>query len=84
MRVEVTEHAVFVLELTEEDRQHLEHALRRTGGKSLIITRKPLRWQTVGEEEQLRALIESFRTSAQDTLAALRRRGYRLVRCEEP
>jgi hypothetical protein len=79
MRIEVTEQAVFVTDLDDEDRRYLEILLARSAGKSLIIPRRP----TFGEStdrEVLEALIGSMRTSAQDTLAALRRRGYRIVR----
>jgi hypothetical protein len=80
MRVHITEEAVFVLEVTEEDRVQLQHALRGTGYTSLIIPRRPTVVPPLAEDEQLKALIQSLRDSAQDTLAALRRRGYRIER----
>ncbi|MGH7818160.1 MAG: hypothetical protein ACREQ9_00130, partial [Candidatus Binatia bacterium] len=66
MRVHITEEAVFVLEVTEEDRLQLQHALRGTGYTSLIIPRRPTVLEPLAEDEQLRVLIESHRDSAQD------------------
>jgi hypothetical protein len=80
MRVNITDEAVFVLEVTEEDRLQLQYALRGTGYTSLIIPRRPTVLSPLAEDEQLQVLIQCLRESAQDTLAALKRRGYRIER----
>jgi hypothetical protein len=80
MRIDVTDEAVLITELSEEDRHGLELTLRRTGGRSLVIPRKPTVHPPLTEAEELEALISALRTSAQDTLAALRRRGFRIAR----
>jgi hypothetical protein len=80
MRIEITDQAVLLLDLTEDDRTHIEVMLRRTAGKSLVIPRAPDQRPGIPEEEQLEALIASMRISAQDTLRALRRRGYAVSR----
>ncbi len=83
MRVEITEQAVLLLDLTEDDRLQIEVTLRRSAGKSLVIPRAPDDRSGLSEEEQLAALIASMRTSAQDTLVALRRLGYTVARQTE-
>jgi hypothetical protein len=80
MKVEITEQAVFILELTAAERAELEYNLRDTGGRSLIIPRKPSLQPPLEEREELELMIDCMRSSAQDTLAALRRRGVRLAK----
>lgn len=80
MKIEITEDAVLLLELSEGDRSHLEFLLRRAGGTSIIIPRRATAAAPLSDQEELEAMIESIRTSAQDTVAALRRRGYRIAR----
>ena len=80
MQIHVTEEAVMITELSDEDMQHLLHLLRGTAGRSLVIPRKPSFHRPLGDEEQLVALISSLRGSAQETLAALQRRGFRIAR----
>jgi len=83
MRIEVTEEAVILSELDETDRSYIEHILRRTAGKSLIIPRKPERKPESEDGEALSILIRCMRTSAQETLTALRDRGFRITRATE-
>jgi hypothetical protein len=45
-----------------------------------VIPRKPSLHGPLGDAEQLAALISSLRGSAQETLAALQRRGFRIAR----
>ena len=80
MRIAVTDDAVMLTELEESDRQFIELLLRRSAGKSLIFPLKTHLGSALTDEEELEVLISCMRTSAQDTLAALRRRGVRLVR----
>ena len=80
MHIQVTEQAVMITDLTDEDRQFLEGLIRRTAGRSLVIPRKPELRPALSEAEELEALIGSLRGSAQETLAALRRRGFRVAR----
>ena len=80
MKIEVGDEAVFILELTPAERTELEYNLRDTGGSSLIIPRKASVRPPIEEREELEILIECMRSSAQDTLAALRRRGVRLTK----
>jgi hypothetical protein len=83
MRIAVTDDAVMLTEIDEPDRQFIELLLRRSAGKSLILPVKPKIGAALSDEEELEMLISCMRTSAQDTLAALRRRGVRLVRRAE-
>ena len=83
MRIAVTDDAVMLTEIEEPDRQFIELLLRRSAGKSLILPVRAKIGATLTEEEELEILISCMRTSAQDTLAALRRRGVRLVRRPE-
>lgn len=80
MRIEITDEAVLITELSEDDRQQIEGILRGSAGQSLVIPRKPTTHPPLSEAEELEALISSLRASAQDTLAALRRRGFRIAR----
>ena len=80
MQIHVTEEAVMITDLSEEDRQFLEGLIRRAAGHSLVIPRKPEMQPALSEPEQLEALIAALRGSAQDTLSALRRRGFRVAR----
>jgi hypothetical protein len=80
MKIEVTDEAVFVAEIDTAERLEIEHCLRVSGGRSLVLPRRPKFCASLSDEEQLGLLIESMRASAQDTLAALRRRGVRLAR----
>lgn len=80
MKIEVRDEAVFILDLTPADRTELEYNLRDTGGSSLIIPRKPTVLPALDERAELEILIDCIRPSAQDTLAALRRRGIRLAK----
>jgi len=80
MQIHVTDEAVMITELTDEDRQHLEGLLRGAAGRSLVIPRKPTIHATLGEAEELEALISALRSSAQDTLAVLHHRGFRIAR----
>lgn len=80
MKIEITEQAVFLLELTAAERAELEYNLRDTGGSSLIIPRKPRVLPALEEREELELMIDCMRSSAQDTLAALHRRGVRLAK----
>jgi hypothetical protein len=80
MQIHVTDEAVMITELTDEDRQHLEGLWRGAAGRSLVIPRKPTIHATLGEAEELEALISALRSSAQDTLAALHHRGFRIAR----
>jgi hypothetical protein len=80
MQIHVTDEAVMITELSDEDMQHLLHLLRGTAGRSLVIPRKPSLHGPLGDAEQLAALISSLRGSAQETLAALQRRGFRIAR----
>jgi hypothetical protein len=81
MRIEVTDDAVMILDLTEEDRAHLQFLLRGAKGASLIIPRRPNTTSAaLSEDEALSTMIDCMRTSAQDTLAALRARGVDLMR----
>ena len=80
MQIHVTDEAVIITELAEEDRQHLETLLRGTAGRSLVIPRKPTVHPCLDEHEELEALISALRSSAQDTLAALHHRGFRIAR----
>jgi hypothetical protein len=80
MQIHVTEEAVMITELAEEDRQHLETLLRGSAGRSLVIPRKPTIHPSLDENEELEALISALRSSAQDTLAALHHRGFRIAR----
>ena len=80
MRIEVTDEAVFITEISDDDRQQIEGILRGAAGRSLVIPRKPTVHPPLTEDEELEALISALRASAQDTLAALRRRGFRIAR----
>lgn len=80
MKIEVTEEAVFVVEIDAAERLEIEQCLRASGGRSLVLPRKPKLCASLSEDEELGLMIESMRASAQDTLAALRRRGVRLAR----
>jgi hypothetical protein len=80
MQIHVTDEAVMITELSDEDMQHLLHLLRGAAGRSLVIPRKPSLHGPLGDGEQLAALISSLRGSAQETLAALQRRGFRIAR----
>lgn len=80
MRIEVTDEAVLITELSDDDRQQLEAILRGTAGRSLVIPRRPTIHPPLTESDELEALISSLRSSAQETLAALRRRGFRIAR----
>jgi hypothetical protein len=80
MQIHVTDEAVMITELSDEDMQQLLHLLRGTAGRSLVIPRKPSLHGPLGDTEQLAALISSLRGSAQETLAALQRRGFRIAR----
>jgi hypothetical protein len=80
MQIHVTEEAVMITELSDEDMQHLLHLLRGTAGRSLVIPRRPSIHAPLGDADQLAALISSLRGSAQETLAALHRRGFRIAR----
>lgn len=74
MSIDVTEHAVFLTDLDDEDRRFLEILLSRSAGKSSIIPRRPPFAEST-DREALEALVASMRTSASGPLAALRRRG---------
>jgi hypothetical protein len=80
MQIHVTDEAVMITELSDEDMQHLLHLLRGTAGRSLVIPRKPSLHGPLSDAEQLAALISSLRGSAQETFAALQRRGFRIAR----
>jgi hypothetical protein len=80
MKIEVTPEAVFVQEISPAERVEIEYCLRVSGGQSMILPRKPHVASRISEAEQLALLIECIRPSAQDTLAALRRRGIQLAR----
>jgi hypothetical protein len=80
MRNEVTDEAVLITELSDDDRKQLEAILRGTAGRSLVIPRRPTIHPPLTESEELDALISALRSSAQETLAALRRRGFRIAR----
>ena len=80
MRIEVTDEAVLITELSDDDRRQIEGILRGTAGRSLVIPRKPTIHPPLAESDELEALIYALRSSAQDTLAALRRRGFRIAR----
>ena len=80
MRIDVTDEAVLITELSEDDRHNLEGILRGTAGRSLVIPRRPTIHPPLTEADELEALICALRASAQDTLAALRRRGFRIAR----
>jgi len=82
MKIEVRDEAIFILELTPAERTELEYNLRDTGGSSLIIPRKPNVLPPLDDQEELEILIDCIRPSAQDTLAALRRRGLRLTKLQ--
>jgi hypothetical protein len=79
MRIEITDQAVLLTDLNDEDRDMIREILRRTAGTSLVIPRKATVASILTEEQELEALIASLRTSAQDTLAALRHRGFRIA-----
>lgn len=66
MQIHVTDEAVMITELSDEDMQHLLHLLRGTAGRSLVIPRKPSLHGPLGDAEQLAALISSLRGSAQE------------------
>lgn len=83
MHVEVTDQAILLTDFNDSDRQQLQLMLRATAGKSLIIPRVPVPGSELADRHVLDVLISCMRTSAQDTLAALRRRGFRIVRAEE-
>ena len=80
MKIEVTPEAVFVQEISPAERLEIEYCLRVSGGQSLILPRRPRLASELSANEQLGLLIECIRPSAQDTLAALHRRGIRLTR----
>jgi hypothetical protein len=80
MKIEITQEAVFVVEIDAAERIEIEHSLRVSGGQSLILPRKPKITSHLSEDEELVLMIESIRPSAQDTLMALHRRGVRLTR----
>ena len=80
MRIEVRDEAIFILDLTPAERTELEYNLRDTGGSSLIIPRRPKVLPPLDEQDELEILIDCIRPSAQDTLAALRRKGVRLAK----
>ena len=80
MKIEVRDEAVFILELTPAERTELEYNLRDSGGASLIIPRKPTVLPPLEEHEELELMIDCIRPSAQDTLKALHRRGFRLAK----
>jgi hypothetical protein len=80
MKIEITEEAVFIVEIDAAERIAIEHSLRVSGGQSLILPRKARITSYLSEDEELPLMIESIRSSAQDTLTALRRRGVRLTR----
>ena len=80
MKIEVRDEAVFILELTPAERTELEYNLRDTGGSSLIIPRRATVLPPMEEREELEVMIECIRSSAQDTLSALRRKGIRLTK----
>lgn len=75
MKIEITEQAVVITEISDSERAGLETALRSARGQSLIIPRKPIVVPPLTEDEELRLMIDCIRPSAQDTLSALRRRG---------
>lgn len=83
MRVEVTDRAVLLTDFDDSDRQQLQLMLRATAGKSLIIPRPPASAADVSDGDALEILVCCMRTSAQETLAALRRRGFRIARANE-
>jgi hypothetical protein len=80
MRIEVTDEAVLITDLSDDDRHQLEGILRGAAGRSLVIPRRPTIHPPLSESDELEALICALRASAQDTLAALRRRGFRIAR----
>jgi len=80
MKIEVRDEAVFILELTPAERTELEYNLRDTGGSSLIIPRRATVRPPMDDRDELEVMIECIRSSAQDTLAALRRKGIRLTK----
>lgn len=80
MQIHITDDAVMITELSDEDRQHLLHLLRGSAGRSLVIPRKASVHAPLVDSEQLAALISCLRGSAQETLAALHWRGFRIAR----
>ena len=80
MRIEVTDEAVLITELSDDDRHQLQGILRGAAGRSLVIPRRPTIHPPLTESDELEALISALRSSAQDTLAALRRRGFLIAR----
>jgi hypothetical protein len=80
MKIEVTDDAVLIVDISPEERVGIEHGLRVSGGKSLILPKKPERSHGMSPDQELEAMIQCIRSSAQDTLAALRHRGIRLAR----
>ncbi len=80
MKIEVTDDAVLIVDITPDERNGIEHKLRISGGKSLILPKRPERLHSLTEEQEIALMVDCMRTSAQDTLAALRRRGIRLAR----
>ena len=80
MQIHVTDEAVMITELSDEDTQQLLHALRSAAGRSLVIPRRPTVHAALNNADQLEALISSLRGSAQETLAALHWRGFRIAR----
>lgn len=80
MKIEVTEDAVLIVDISPEERVGIEHGLRVSGGRSLILPKRAELARSLTEAQELALMIECIRSSAQDTLAALRRRGIRLTR----
>ena len=67
MRIEVTDEAVLITELSDDDRQQLEGILRGAAGRSLVIPRRPTIHPPLTEADELEALICALRASAQHT-----------------
>lgn len=80
MKIEVTEDAVLIVDISPEERVGIEHGLRVSGGRSLILPKRPDLARSLTDTQELALMIDCIRPSAQDTLAALRRRGIRLTR----